>query len=440
MDLSIWNGPKTRKTLVVLGAGASRGASFVRGAHKARPPLDLDFFSELQRLGHVGNVRELLKFVRGEFGTNLSLSMEEFFSQVEYMDRFQRKVNISRGPTPGKYQNALNWFYCSLVVLLKQAIGEQTCEYHERLAVCLHTNDVILSFNYDCLIDTALRDRAGKRWNPDKNGYGFSIQNGGAYWRSQRSIGREAKRSIKLLKPHGSLNWKIDDGKVVLEQDPYDIPTAEGRIIPPTWFKDVGEEPYNDVWADIRNEIRGCRALIVIGYSIPPTDLFSRALFKAEINSKIGREKLEFLIIANPDRSARQKFVDLVQDGIEESTRILEFHNLEELADSLPPIIDGEFSWGNIPDGTNDHHEYGKKTFRFNQKIEINFPSPGQSGGRFYFKLPRKAEAASILNEMGHETIQTWEKSGAYEWQFTYLQNLIPQPPQHYILTIRPVD
>jgi hypothetical protein len=38
-----------RKTLVVLGAGASRGASFVNDETQVLPPLDLDFFQQVSR-------------------------------------------------------------------------------------------------------------------------------------------------------------------------------------------------------------------------------------------------------------------------------------------------------------------------------------------------------------------------------------------------------
>lgn len=334
MDLSVWHGPESRKTLVVLGAGASRGASFVDPAQGARPPLDFDFFSELQRLHQSADVGELLRFVRDEFGTDLTLSMEEFFSQVEYTHRFHDELNVDPGPKIKRYQKALEAFYRSLPTLFMQAIGTQPCEYHQSLVGGLYTNDVVISFNYDCLIDAALRDRAKRRWDPDKEGYGFPVHHGGPDWCTPEGKGAP-KQSITLLKPHGSLNWNINGNNVSLEGDPYNIDSAKDRIVPPTWFKRLDQEPYASVWKRARHEIRKCRALIVIGYSVPPTDLFSRALFKAEVSSKVQREKLDFLAIANPDRSARQRFVDLVSGGIEHSTRVLEFENFRQLALSL---------------------------------------------------------------------------------------------------------
>ena len=130
MDFRVWNGPAPRKTLVVLGAGASRGASFVRDSrYEVRPPLDRDFFSEMQRIKQASNVKEdvdaLLRFVRKEFGFNLTLSMEQFFSHVEAADRFHKEIKIDRGPKNLQYRQALQQFHRSLPILFKQAIGNR---------------------------------------------------------------------------------------------------------------------------------------------------------------------------------------------------------------------------------------------------------------------------------------------------------------------------
>lgn len=341
MNMMSWNGPERLRSLIVLGAGASRGASFVHDAscYEARPPLDCDFFSELQRLDKADNVKknvdELLRFVRREFRVDLSLSMEQFFSQVEYTDRFHNETKIDRGPKILQYQKALDWFYRSLPILLSQTTENKNCKYHKQLVTNLHTNDVILSFNYDCLIDTALRDGAGKRWNP-KKGYGCRVKSGDLHWCKRTGRGRDTKNSIALLKLHGSLNWRISKGQVILRRNSYGASSAKGNIIPPTWFKYLNKDPYKSVWRRTRREIRKCRALIVIGYSMPSMDLFSHALFKTEISSKIEREdKIEYLVIANPDPSARQRFIDLMGDGMGESTRVLQFDSLRELAHSL---------------------------------------------------------------------------------------------------------
>lgn len=248
------------------------------------------------------------------------------------------------------------------------------------------------------------------------------------------------KKVFFLLKPHGSLNWNIDcNGRVSLEQNPYAIKTAKGRIIPPTWFKYPNEQPYKSVWENIRREIRGCSALVVIGYSMPPTDLFSRGLFKTDL------ESIKFLVAANPDHSDRRRFIDLIKDKIEESAPIVEFDNLKGLASSLKSPTDGTVSWGNIPipfpgSPLGKRHLYGKDRFRFHEGIQINFHFPVAIGGYFYFTLPAGTEPAKLLNEVGHEQIHKWKKIGSREWRWHYDQHLLARSPQHYTLTVRPVD
>jgi len=333
MDLNEWHGGRL-KTLVILGAGASRAASFASENRSPLPPLDLDFFRQLQRLAPSRPVDHLLAFVRSEFGARLNVSMEEFFSQAEYTDRFHTQLKVDRGRRTGRYKKALEAFYESIPLLFDKAVGDGRCEHHQRLARMLFTDDAVISFNYDCIIDAALRDAARIRWDPGKEGYGFKVKAGAEQWRGRRGKGHPS-RSVTLLKPHGSLNWTVKSNGVTLAAKPYQNVSAEGRIVPPTWFKRLEEHPYASVWKRARLEVRRCKALLVIGYSVPVTDLFSRALFKAEAGSKLKREKLEVLALANPDRAARERFVDLVSGAIEPSTRILEFDGFRELVDSL---------------------------------------------------------------------------------------------------------
>ena len=320
-----------RKTLFVLGAGASRGASFVTDQTKVLPPLDMDFFQQLSRMPSSAASDRLLQFVRREYGHELGLSMEQFFSEADYTNRFHEELNVDRGPSVRRYNRALDAF---LEVLPKMLISttSEACEYHRIIAESLHAQDCIVSFNYDCLVDSALRDYANVRWDPDKSGYGFDVSSGAAAWRVH-TRGHPVQTSIRLLKMHGSMNWtRTAAGNVRLVHDIGNVATLKDAIIPPTWFKDLTTYPYDQIWKRARKEIRSSRIVVVVGYSVPPTDLFSRSLFKVEAGSKDKREKLDLLVLVNPDRSSRQRFLDTVRDGLEPSTRILEYDKLQELA------------------------------------------------------------------------------------------------------------
>ena len=97
MNLSTFNGATTsRATVVLLGAGASRGASFV-DARFNLPPLDGDFFGQLSRLPASESARDLLQFVRDEYGNEVGVSMEKFFSEADYTTRFHDALRVDRG-------------------------------------------------------------------------------------------------------------------------------------------------------------------------------------------------------------------------------------------------------------------------------------------------------------------------------------------------------
>ena len=320
----------TRKTLVLLGAGASRGSSFVKDMTKPLPPLDLDFFQQLARMNATSESRRLLEFLRSEYQHEVGLSMERFFSEADYTNRFHRDLKADRGPLVRKYDRALDDFFAVLPNMLNST-ASAACTYHARLASLLHAQDCVITFNYDCVMDRALRDNVKQRWDPDKGGYGFAVSGGSAKWR-KLSAGHPVDRSIRLLKMHGSLNWRRQSAtKISLAADTSTVTSLKGVIIPPTWFKNFTDFPFGDVWKTARQEVRTSRIMVVVGYSVPETDLFSRSLFKVEAGSKDKREQLDLLVLVNPDRRARRQFLDLIRGGVEPATRILEYHTLQEL-------------------------------------------------------------------------------------------------------------
>lgn len=74
-------------TVVVLGAGATRGASFVDASKNAcLPPLDADFFTQLQRVRNPKH-KELIDAVLADaydlFGVNFKLTLETMFATIE---------------------------------------------------------------------------------------------------------------------------------------------------------------------------------------------------------------------------------------------------------------------------------------------------------------------------------------------------------------------
>src|SRR5262245_30529720 len=87
-------------TLFVLGAGATRGASFVEPAtNPCLPPLDADFYAQLQRIRnpkHRDTVRKVIKDTVELFGVNFRVTMETVFTTLEHTARMVETTGETR--------------------------------------------------------------------------------------------------------------------------------------------------------------------------------------------------------------------------------------------------------------------------------------------------------------------------------------------------------
>ena len=79
------------KRLVVLGAGATRGAKWntpIDESPACLPPLNADFFTQLQRLRepkHQSVIEAVVDDVVDLYGPGFSLTLEDYFSQLQSM-------------------------------------------------------------------------------------------------------------------------------------------------------------------------------------------------------------------------------------------------------------------------------------------------------------------------------------------------------------------
>src|SRR5690242_6265880 len=100
---------------LLLGAGATRGAAFIEkdGFPLPFPPLDADFFTQVQRLSvpeHREIARQLLRFTVDEFGVGFTLTMEKFFTQVEALPQVFKNLRITKGQQYRQPDKAMKLF------------------------------------------------------------------------------------------------------------------------------------------------------------------------------------------------------------------------------------------------------------------------------------------------------------------------------------------
>jgi SIR2-like protein len=175
-----------------------------------------------------------------------------------------------------------------------------------------------ISFNYDLLIDNALRTRL--QVDPD---YSVPFR-----WIENPFPAQAGLTPPTLLKLHGSLNWlfcptcnQLDcyPGEKIVAQiahDPMRMPCAvcqEPRVpilVPPTFFKVMSNFYLQQIWRQTEARLREADHLIFCGYSFPDADIHFKYLLKrAEINQPdLPRKRLEvFIINEHPGKSAQQR-------------------------------------------------------------------------------------------------------------------------------------
>ena len=165
-------GAKERNTLVILGAGATRGAAFVSGDALVLPPLDFDFFRVLQmsRTGRTPEGRQLVEHVRTVYGSALGVGLETVFNNLDAARVFHAAFNIKKGRVLEEPSRLIDALRVVLPALLGETIGDD-CAFHAALAARLRVGDAVVSLNYDCVADRALSNHAGFRFDAERGGY-----------------------------------------------------------------------------------------------------------------------------------------------------------------------------------------------------------------------------------------------------------------------------
>jgi hypothetical protein len=337
--------------LFVLGAGATRGCSFVDASRNpCIPPLDSDFFTQLQRVKNPKHQR-LIKDVIGDvvalFGTNFSVTLENVFATLEHTIRMLRTTGDTRAFNREDLVEKRDRLLQAIAVVLEESLGKHTssnqhdqdhCECNVHVALVenvLIAGDDILSFNYDCTIDYALRNHGANIWNP-RYGYGFGLGprgsnlTGDEYWLPLQPASEE--NTVHLYKLHGSLHFQIAEKgeklRIGLKQRPYTKQFGDLRftIIPPESNKAYDKGAFRILWRSAALAIKHAQNIVIIGYSFQPTDLHSTALFR----TSVSKGRLNSLVIVNPDREVRKRTRSVLQRGINETTRVLSFDSMKE--------------------------------------------------------------------------------------------------------------
>lgn len=207
------------KRVVVLGAGAS--CSYLESPTKLKPPLAKEIISTFRKLDISENrlvlIGYILNYVRDTRGISPANfydwdeDLESFFSEIdEKVTEFAEKLKNHEKITKEKlrrYHLAVAT-YSELIFLFTSIFNEiqngPLSSSYELLINELNDNDVVVTFNWDTLLDRALY--MSNRWSPD---IGYCIKPEFIFnneWIKPEEFKIE-NNSISYLKLHGSTNW-----------------------------------------------------------------------------------------------------------------------------------------------------------------------------------------------------------------------------------------
>jgi len=210
---------------------------------------------------------------------------------------------------------------------------------YDGLARLLRPHDTIITFNYDLGIERALR--ATRLWHIE-TGYGFPIVNA------------ERPQSVKVLKLHGSTNWRrlyfggltgpsfavngnsLGDRPVLSDLEYLDYPDSVDPLCPrlrtapsspamimpalpkhfyvETSFGQEWKEFWGNLWEQADHAIGNADELVVIGYSLPIADERARDMLLKTTNKCVRLS----ICCGSATVSIEQEFRDRGFSGIQE--------------------------------------------------------------------------------------------------------------------------
>lgn len=309
---------QTRRMVFFLGAGASLGAGSyvsVQGGGEIPIPTQDTFWETFFRFcGSQRNrsdiegflFRYFLNYSRTPSRSKPSARRKLLKSiDVEEVFTFLSERNTAPGVSPQlRTRTKLVWS------ALIQEVGSVFSRflpnaktrkaYKDLRKKHIRSRDTIVSFNYDTIFEHSLP--ANFKW------YYGAIDD---HHRSQ---------ALRVLKPHGSVNWEEIDGIIKNRRKSF---PRRPTIVAPTHLKFVGvgarEEDAEDeplvgylnqsiqiaeTWRLMENEMKEAKAWIFIGYSFPPSDLYFSSVLRSTLSN---RSSEPLVVIVNPDSMAISK-------------------------------------------------------------------------------------------------------------------------------------
>ncbi|MDO8612363.1 MAG: hypothetical protein Q7R32_06015 [Dehalococcoidia bacterium] len=211
----------------LFGAGASH--SYADSPSGVRPPLAKEFFKTYNQLAIkddryvlVGSIVNYVLETRGVDPIafqDWNENVEDFLTEIDDLVNTKEKALSLPLEKLFLYPKVYDEMIFLFTSVLNEIQNGPPCPNYRQLVNKLAPGDVLLTFNWDTLIDRALWESG--TWAP-ADGYGIEFK--GLYEDGWKSAAGPSRSSYQLLKLHGSTNWLI----------PYvtlDFPSGERQFI-----------------------------------------------------------------------------------------------------------------------------------------------------------------------------------------------------------------
>jgi hypothetical protein len=338
-----------RPVVIIFGAGASRGG--LETAPGAPPPVDKDFFDIANQIAGHGTpklAKRVLNDVWQLYGKTNGVGLEAYYRDLETRAIIGEFAKTSNQPKDWKrrqreLEELIRRIYVHTTVLDIRAptVKPKKSKIHSKILERLKENDTVVTFNYDLVIEESFPSAA--MWNPVD---GYEIKTYGKTrgwtkrWLDDRNYDADSKSKIHLLKLHGSLNWEsYPTGTAIkLKARPYLVSTRSGKtrfekilILAPGWKKEIHRNPYKRFWRTARLQLEKCKTLIILGYSLPDTDLLAQSLLAEVVRTRAARKTfIKQLHLADHNDSVKERFVRLFTPALGPHAKVFKYYDIAE--------------------------------------------------------------------------------------------------------------
>jgi hypothetical protein len=272
-------------------------------------PLDLENIEELFSLasadeniikGHLvaKAIAATLRYVeetRQRMSGEVHITGHPTLPPLKWVPGSQPNEHSIYGPQEGAKPQAMDAYTHYLAMLLGM--------YREGT---MKGRNTIITFNYDCLVEQALGS-LGVPWTYGFNGYRPMVN----YSEKAKALGMttgleehppEESKSVGLYKIHGSVNWgrKAEKdgrpGMTTIYGSYSDLKASNDDVVlvPPSWQKTL-TGPVSTAWTGAVKALNSATRIVVIGFSMPPTDTHFRYLLAAGLKANASLRGVLFV-------------------------------------------------------------------------------------------------------------------------------------------------